>query len=382
MKMIQVQNIEASAWNHLIGSLPGSHLLQTWEWSQVKTRYGWQPMPLIWQEDGIDQGIAAAMVLKRPLPVSGFSKKMCLLYIPKGPLLDWSNEALRLRVLEDLQGFAARQGAIFIKMDPDVIVGTGVPGSPDAREVALGLSVSSNLQQCGWSVSQDQIQFKNTVLVDLNDTEDALLARMKQKTRYNIRLAEKKGVTVRTGGLSDLPTLYRLYAETSVRDGFVIRDEKYYQVVWSTFIQAATADGKSLTPFAQPLIAEVDGQPVAAIFIFYFADRAYYLYGMSTQAHREKMPNHLLQWEAMRQAKAQGCFCYDLWGAPDTFNENDSMWGVFRFKQGLGGMVTRTLGAWDYTPSPLLYRLYTRVIPRLLDGMRSRGQARTRQAMA
>jgi len=125
----------------------------------------------------------------------------------------------------------------------------------------------------------------------------------------------------------------------------------------------------------------VDGQPVAAIFLFYFAGRAYYLYGMSRDAQREKMPNHLLQWEAMRRAKAAGCKLYDLWGAPDVFDESDPMWGVFRFKEGLGGTVFRGLGAWDYTPSPVLYRLYTQTLPRVLDIMRARGKSRTRQAL-
>ena len=97
---------------------------------------------------------------------------------------------------------------------------------------------------------------------------------------------------------------------------------------------------------------------------------------MSREAHREKMPNYLLQWEAMQRAKAAGCQFYDLWGAPDVFNESDSMWGVFRFKQGLGGQVVRTLGAWDYTPRPFWYKMYSEVIPRVLDVMRSRGKAR------
>ncbi len=134
-------------------------------------------------------------------------------------------------------------------------------------------------------------------------------------------------------------------------------------------------------PSAEPLIAEVNGDPVAAIFVFYFAGRAYYIYGMSIEAHREKMPNYLLQWEAMRRAKARGCSVYDLWGAPDEFNESDSMWGVFRFKEGLGGKVVRTLGAWDYPASRIWYRTYTQLIPRVLDVMRARGRARTQQGL-
>jgi lipid II:glycine glycyltransferase (peptidoglycan interpeptide bridge formation enzyme) len=200
---------------------------------------------------------------------------------------------------------------------------------------------------------------------------------MKQKTRYNIRLAEKKGVTVRTGTLADLPMLYSMYAETSVRDDFVIRDEGYYQTVWETFM--SQNGRKPFTPFAEPLIAEVEGEAVAAIFVFYFGKRAYYIHGMSSHAHREKMPTYLLQWEAIKRAKQYGRKVYDLWGAPDEFNESDSLWGVFRFKEGLGGQVVRTLGAWDYAPNSLWYRMYSEVIPRVLDVMRWRSKEKTKQ---
>ena len=226
------------SWNELIASLPLPHLLQTWEWSQVKAKYGWQPMPFVWsdpQSSSTNLPLAAAMVLKRSLPVIGFAKKMCVLYIPKGPNLDWNDTVLRQRVLGDLQLFAKRQGAIFVKLDPDVTLGLGVPGAPEAVEYPGGQAVQAELKQRGWKFSQDQIQFRNTVLINLSSGTDELLARMKQKTRYNIRLAQKKGVTVRVGTADDLPMLYRMYAETSLRDEFLIREEGYYQTVWNTF---------------------------------------------------------------------------------------------------------------------------------------------------
>ena len=208
-----------------------------------------------------------------------------------------------------------------------------------------------------------------------------MLARMKQKTRYNIRLADKKGVRVRAAGTADLAQLYRMYAETSVRDGFVIRGEDYYQTVWKTFHTGSINQPSTTVPFSEPLIAEVDGQPVAAISLFYFAGHAYYIYGMSRDAHREKMPNHLLQWEAMRRAKTLGCRDYNLWGAPNEFNEYDDLWGVFRFKEGLGGSVDRTIGAWDFPANRIMYKLYTQILPRILAMMRSRGKVKTRQSL-
>ncbi len=367
--MPAAEHLDAQGWDNGIQALPGAHILQTWEWGQLKARTGWQALPQVWPGAGSPGWEAAAMLLQRALPVGGLR----VLYVPRGPLLDWGNAPLRRRVLDDLQALARRRGAIFLKIDPEVLLGTGVPAGADAHENPVGAEVLADLQQRGWRFSTDQIQFRNTVQVGLEPCEEELLARMKQKTRYNLRLAERKGVRVRAGGLEDLGLLYRMYAETSIRDGFVIREEAYYHAVWESFLRA----GK-----AEVLIAEVEGEPVAALLLFFFAGRAWYLYGMSREAHREKMPNYLLQWEAMKRAKALGCRVYDLWGAPDVFDESDSMWGVYRFKEGLGGEVVRTLGAWDYPARPWLYRLYTQTLPRILDVMRRRGKARTRVEVA
>jgi lipid II:glycine glycyltransferase (peptidoglycan interpeptide bridge formation enzyme) len=377
-------------WNQLVSQLPNPHFLQTYEWGQVKAQYGWIPYYAVWTDDGnfhvtanyqlpiTNHCLAAALILKRQVLTRGFAARLCILYSPKGPLLDWSNVSLRTRVLNDLQAFAKKQGAIFLKIDPDVALGRGVPNSAEDVLDETGQAVTSELARRGWGASSEQIQFKNTVLVDLSASEEELIMRMKSKTRYNIRLAEKKGVVVRIGTMGDLSMLYKMYAETSVRDGFVIRDESYYQTVWKLFI---TNYQLLITPSAIPLIATVDNEPVAAIFLFMFAGRAYYVYGMSRNVHREKMPTYLLQWEALKRAKAAGCSVYDLWGAPDVFDESDSMWGVYRFKEGLGGEVVRTLGAYDFAPNKLWYKLYADIMPRVLDMMRSRGKTKTKQAL-
>ncbi|MBK6645671.1 MAG: peptidoglycan bridge formation glycyltransferase FemA/FemB family protein [Anaerolineales bacterium] len=379
--------MNSDSWNQIISNLPDPHFLQSYEWGQVKAKYGWSAYYAVWTEDGKFQVTsdlqtitnyqlpitASALILKR----TAF-RRFSIFYAPKGPLMDWTNESLRKRVLDDLQSFAKKQGAIFLKLDPDVVLGRGVPASVDEVTENSGQAVMSDLRRRGWVESSDQIQFRNTVMVDLSSSEEDILMRMKQKTRYNVRLAEKKGVTVRVGKLTDLPMLYKMYAETSVRDGFVIRDEEYYMTVWKLFMSAAI----SSQPLAVPLIAEVDGEAVAAIFLFMFAGRGYYVYGMSRNAHREKMPTYLLQWAAMKHAMAHGCLTYDLWGAPDVFDESDSMWGVYRFKEGLGGEVVRTLGAYDFAPSKFWYSMYSDVMPRVLNFMRSRGKEKTKQGLS
>ncbi|MDZ4159827.1 MAG: peptidoglycan bridge formation glycyltransferase FemA/FemB family protein, partial [Anaerolineaceae bacterium] len=180
-------------------------------------------------------------------------------------------------------------------------------------------------------------------------------------------------VRVRLGSTEDLSSLYRMYAETSVRDGFVIRPQAYYEELWRVFMDRGMAD---------VIIAEVDGDPVAGLVLFSFGGKAWYLHGMSTSAQREKMPNYLLQWEAIRRARELGCTRYDLWGAPDDFNEQDGMWGVYRFKEGLGGNVIHTIGAWDYPVRRLGYLLYNRIIPLLLSVMRRRGKADTQRQLS
>jgi lipid II:glycine glycyltransferase (peptidoglycan interpeptide bridge formation enzyme) len=294
-----------------------------------------------------------------------------MLYVPKGPTLrDWNDAALREEVLAGLHEFAREQGAFVIKIDPDVVLGYGVPGEDGAREMEDGQAFVREMQAVGWRVSNEQVQMRNTQLIELRKSEEELLAAMKQKTRYNLRLAERKGVTVRVGGPEDFSKLYQMYAETSLRDGFVIRSEAYYLSVWQTFFEAG---------MLKPLVAEAEGEAVAGLMLFMFKEQAWYIYGMSRDLHRERMPNYLLQWEAMRAAKAAGCEVYDLWGSPDEFNESDPMWGVYRFKQGLGAYEVRSIGAWDLPVQPAVYRLYTQVLPRVVGLMRWRGRRQTRR---
>lgn len=386
-------NIPAANWDQTIRNFDNAHLLQTWEWAQVKAKFGWQPLFATWQRDGSFQVLsengfqqrskqlgskystsdtcAASLILQRSIPVRGFAQRMRVLYCPKGPLLDWADNALRQRVLNDLLAIARQHGAIFIKIDPDARLGSGLPGSPNDTPDQVGISLVEFLQSRGWRFSDEQVQFRNTCMIDLTASEEELLSRMKQKTRYNIRLAERKGVTIRHGNQSDIPLLYQMYAETSLRDHFIIRERNYYQTVLDTFMTTPLELSQN-QPSVQPLIAEVADTPVAALVVFFFAGKAWYLYGMSREAHREKMPNYLLQWEAVRLAKGLGCQVYDLWGAPDRFDESDSLWGVYRFKEGLGANVVRHIGAWDYPIRPTLYRLYTQTLPRILSIMRRR----------
>ena len=346
---------EPQTWDRALLALPNPHILQSWAWGEFKSRHGWRPQRLLFQEES--RTVAAASLLRRNLP----ALPAAICYAPKGPILDWTDTDLAERVLAALEGEARRGGTLFVKIDPDVYYPDHAPAFTPCPTHAP--QVAAMLQRRGWRFSNDQIQFRNTALLDLCPSEDELMAVMKQKSRYNIRLAARRGVTVREGELADLPLFYQLYAETAQRDRFLIRPPQYYEDAWGSFLREG---------LATLLLAEVEGQAVAGIILFTFGSQAWYMYGASSNLHRDKMPNYLLQWEAICHARARGCIVYDLWGAPEQLDESDPMWGVVRFKLGLGGEIAQGLGAWDYAAREIPYRFYTQAMPRLLNLLRSR----------
>lgn len=371
-ELINPEVFDHHQWDDLIAGLPHAHVLQTAEWGQIKSQFGWKCLPVVWK-DSLGGIRAAAMLLSRSAPVPVLYRQLSFLYVPKGPLLDWSDSALRQQVLRDLEIIARNRRAVFLKIDPDVQLGTGQSALQDSLGDNTGNEVVSELEALGWQYSHEQIQFKNTVHIDLSLDQDQLLARMKPKTRYNLRLAGRKGVKIRKGDVHDIPLLYQLYLETSVRDNFVIREQAYYQEVWSKFLVSDLAD---------VFVAEVNGKTIAGVILFRFAGKAWFLFGMSGSEDREKMPNYLLQWESILSLKAIGCKIYDLWGAPDEFDETDPLWGVYRFKEGLGGVTVRHIGAWDLPLNNFMYYLYSKILPALLDWMRWRGKSRARRQLA
>ncbi len=346
----------SDTWNQIISQLPGANFLQTREWAAVKAQVGWKSEDLTWKDDS-GKVIAAAQLLTRSTRLLRVGPRLGIGYIPRGPLVNWTDRDLYARVIADLESKAREKKLVFLKIDPEVPIGEDA-SADFTQMVPQDGELLTVLSERGWKFSPEQIQFRNTMVLNLDGGESAWLARMKQKTRYNLRLAQKSGVVVRKASLQDLPLLYRMFAETADRDGFIIRPQAYYVDVWSRFMQEGMAEG---------LIAEYAGQAIAGLVLLCFGERAWFVYGMSSGQYREKMPNYLLQWEAMCLARDKGCKFYDLWGAPDTPIESDPMFGVYRFKEGLGAVLVRTVGAWDYPVRPFLYRVYHQVIPRILS---------------
>jgi peptidoglycan pentaglycine glycine transferase (the first glycine) len=350
-----------TSWNDTIRTLPYAHILQTEEWGEFKRRStGWTPDKILLR-DQRDTVVGGALVLTRRIG------PLAVMYVPKGPMLDHYDPLLLNQMLARLEGLAKSHRAIWLKIDPDVIAARGEPGQPDSAKEPGGAQVIGTLKKRGWRYSDSQVQFRNTITIDLTRSEDELLAAMGQGKRRKVRYGPKHGVAVRAATPDDLPLLYRLYAETGQRDGFLTRPYEYYADEWGTMLRAG---------LAHALIAEVNGRAVAHVILFHFGRKCWYFYGASVSdgEMRKLMPTDLLQWEAMRWAKAQGYAVYDLWGAPNEFTESDPMWGVYQFKRDFGGTVVQHIGAWDYAPLPPLYALYTRVMPRILDLMRGRAK--------
>lgn len=354
----------STGWNEKIRAYPGASFLQTTHWAVVKGQIGWDSQQVTWES-------GCALVLEKPIRLGPLPTGFCFHYVPRGPLTHWENPAERDAALKAVREHGKSRNALFVKIDPEIPLSFGEPGTEEFIENPAGQELLKAYREQGWVYSPQQIQFENTVWIDLEPDEETLLANMKQRTRYKVRLAEKKGVAVRMGTPADFEMLTEMYQETSARDGFLIRPPEYYMDVWNRYYE----DG-----ILFPLIAEVEGEAVAAVMIFIVGETARYVYGMSRDLHREKMPNYLLQWEAIRLAKAKGCKIYDLWGAPDTFDESDRMWGVYQFKRGLGGRVVITPGAYDLPLKPLLYKWFIHTLPKIVSVLQRRNHNSERKA--
>jgi len=316
---------DAKLWDEAIESLPHSHLLQSYQWGELKAHFGWHVVRLAVEEGG--EILGGAQVLLQRLPLG------CLAYVPKGPCLAPDNREALSQLIASIHRLSESKAAIFTRLEPDW------PAEP---------VLAKKLLEQGFRASRHPLQPRTTLVIDLLPPEEEILSGMKSKTRYSIRLAARKGVKVREGGEEDLAAFYRCLEETSRRDHFLIHRADYYRQAWQRFAPQGRC---------KFLLAYYQEEFLAGLMAFTFGGRAYYLYGASTDRHRNLMPNHLLQWEAMRWAKEKGCTTYDLWGIPDEVGEElegdiaqirGGLWGVYRFKQGFGGRVVRCLGAYDY----------------------------------
>ena len=347
---------DADEWRDALRQLPSPHVLQSWEWGEIKGQTGWRAERRVVYSQahealGAYQFLTRDLMPRVPLRIG---------YVPKGPTLDWSDGDAVDRLLDAIEAHARAHRCVFVKIDPDV-----------RSDLAEGVVLTAKLKRRGWRFSRDQIQFQNTAYSDLRHDEESLLSAMKSKWRYNIRLATRRGITAREGTPDDLHAFYAMYAETGRRDGFLIRPFAYYAGAWRAML---TAQGATSNPAGGVLLLaehEEEADPVAGVFLMKYGERAWYFYGASSDSRRRDMPNYLLQWEAMRWARRNDCRVYDWWGAPDDLDDPmDSMHGVWQFKQGFGAEFQPHVGAWDFVVNGPLYAMYGSAIPAALGAMK------------
>ena len=329
--MIEIKPIEnKELWQNFVEHAEPTSILQSWAWREFLYTEKLSPETFFILFKG--EPIAAALIAKINLPTGKF-----YLYCPRGPIFAKGlMPERRDDAITELAAYLKRshygQGAIFLRMDPGL----------NAQEV--------NLYQADFKKASREVQPRQTIVVNLQESEENILARMKSKTRYNIRLAEKRGVEIKTiRDEKELKDFYNLLRETGQRDNFSIHSYSHYLHLW-----------QALSPeYLKVYLAFYQGELIAGIMVTFFKDMAIYLHGASDYEHRQLMAPHLLQWQAMKDAKHLGCLYYDFWGvAPKNASESHPWSGISRFKFGFGGEYQEYVGTYDYIYSPFWYRMF------------------------
>ncbi len=324
--------VSLTEWNIFLENHPNAHLLQMGEWGELKNNFGWKPVRIVLNNE------VGAQILFRRLPLG-----LTLGYMPK-PVFSGQWTVISDQFWREVDSVCKKNKAVFLKVEPN------------------SWDDSFRLPPSAFRISPHNIQPPRTITISIKEDDEQILARMKPKCRYNIRLAEKKGITVRAW--DDIPAFHEMMTVTGGRDKFGVHSKEYYQRAYELFHPKETCE---------LLVAEFEDKPLASLMVFANGKRAWYVYGASNDQERNRMPTYLLQWEAIRWAKARGCDEYDLWGVPDENEEtleaqfesrHDGLWGVYRFKRGFGGQIKRAPQALDRVYNPLLYWLYTKYVTR------------------
>jgi lipid II:glycine glycyltransferase (peptidoglycan interpeptide bridge formation enzyme) len=319
--------ISFSEWNEFLTGQPDAHILQSGEWGELKSAFGWEAVRV--EKNGL-----GAQILFRRLPLG-----LTFAYIPKGPV-GTSSTQTNTQFWADVDTLCQKKHAVFLKMEQD-----GWEGDP-----------GSSIQHDAFLSSPQHIQPRTTLVVDLRGSEEDVFNRMKPKARYNIRLAGRKDVLVHPS--DNMDAFYRIMGVTSQREEFNVHSLEYYRRAYALFYPKG---------MCELFVADFQGQTLAAVMAFAYGKNAYYFYGASGDVERNRKPTYPLQWETIRWAQAKGCTEYDMWGIPDEATDvdddeaearEDGLWGVYRFKRGFGGSIKRAHQTLDRVYNPLLYKFY------------------------
>lgn len=309
------------------------HPLQTWQWGEFRQKTG-----VAVERVGFFQAgklIKSAQITFHPIPVIGKSAG----YFPKGEPPDEE-------VLAALTQLGNKHNALFIKLEPN----SPAPASDSDQFATYKSFLTAHHCQIGRSLFT-----KYSFLLDLSMTEEELFANLDSKTRYNVNLAHRKGVTIVEDSTTEgLEQYLKILEETTARQGFYAHSPDYFRTMWET-LRTADPQANMMRIFH----AVYDSTVLTSWIMFIFDGVLYYPYGASRSIHRNVMANNLMMWEMIKFGKSQGCRAFDMWGSlgpnPDT---RHPWYGFHKFKQGYGGQLVESLGTYDLVLQPQLYGVY------------------------
>ncbi|OJU14440.1 MAG: methicillin resistance protein [Clostridiales bacterium 43-6] len=315
------------------------HFMQSKMWGPVKSE--WKRECVVSRDKGGKiKGAMAVLIRKVPgIPSS-------IMYAPRGPVCDMHDEATILDLMEGAKALAKKHRAYELKIDPDI---------KTADEKFLAIAQKIGFTQKSKGKNFEGIQPRFVFRLEIKDkTEEEVLAMFHSKTRYNINLARRKGVTVKICGPEMLDDFTRIMVETGTRDNFVTRPKVYFEKMLQSF-------GDNVRLY----MAFFEDKPVAGTLAIRFCDKVWYLYGASSNAYRNVMPNYLLQWEMIRWAIESRAAVYDFRGVSGDLDESNPLYGLYRFKKGFGGEFTEFIGELDLIFNPLVYFAVNKAKPML-----------------
>lgn len=312
---------EKEQYNKVVG-----HVMQSYEWGEFRSAMGIKVIRMgVFDDKKLVSGFTLTI---HNIPKVNYTVG----YLPKGNL---PNEF----IIENLKKIGEENSCLFIKLEPNV----------ETSEEKI-----KALESLGLTLSKKPLFTKYTFQLDLSKSEDDLMRQMKEKTRYNVRLAERKGVIVKQEdneqSFGDYLSLMR---ETTLRNNFFAHDEQYHRKMWEIMKGSGVA---------KLLIARYQGVALAAWVLFIFDNVLYYPYGASSSEYRELMASNLIMWEAIRYGKKMGCGKFDMWGClgPNP-NPKDDWYGFHRFKEGYSPRLVEFVGSYDLVLNQKLYPWYFRV---------------------
>jgi len=331
MKLLQEKDKEN--YKKFLSNHPRCNFQQSLEWGDVKT--SWKKEVILSEdENGNIKGSLCVWI--RKIPIFGN-----LMYSARGPVCDIYDEKVIKDLTDGANELAKKYNSFVLRIEPDIL-----KTDDKFREIA---------ENCGFQIKDDSKDFKDEIQprfvfrLDIKGkTEDEVFQNFHSKTRYNIRLAIKKGVEIREGTRDDLKDFHKIMVETGQRDDFIIRSLDYFEKMYD-----------NLAPnHMKLLMAYYEDRPIAGIIPIMYGNKVWYLYGASSNSHRNLMPNYLLQWTMIKEAIERSADIYDFRGVSGVVDENHPQYGLYRFKKGFGAEFTEFIGEVYMPYKPFVYKLY------------------------